>query len=111
VYISLFRHFWHKVEAVAFDGPPMVGPLPYRFMTRGAYVLSQMCDAVFGDEVRRCRRVRETDIKNVSRSPTRRALSSLAELKTQFAGLEPGLQLQGCDAKDEQCSLDEQQPF
>jgi hypothetical protein len=34
LYISLLRHFWHKVVAVAFDGPPMVGPLPYRFMIR-----------------------------------------------------------------------------
>lgn len=34
MYISLLRHFWHKVVAVAFDGPPMVGPLPYRFMIR-----------------------------------------------------------------------------
>jgi hypothetical protein len=111
VYISLFRHFWHKVEAVAFDGPPMVGPLPYRFMTRGAYVLSQTCDAVFGDEVRRCRRVRETEYQECFALSYSAALSSLAELKTQFAGLELGLQLQGCDAKDEQCSLDEQQPF
>ena len=34
LYISLFRHFWHKVVAVAFDGPPIVGPLLYRFMAR-----------------------------------------------------------------------------
>ena len=36
LYISLFRHFWHWVVAVAFEGPPIVGPLPYRFMVRSS---------------------------------------------------------------------------
>lgn len=34
--ISFFRHFWHVVDAVALDGPPPAGPLPYRFMSKCA---------------------------------------------------------------------------
>lgn len=33
--LSFFRHFWHTVLAVAFDGPPNVGGLGYRFMVAG----------------------------------------------------------------------------
>jgi hypothetical protein len=31
-YISFFKHFWQVVEAVALEGPPIVGPLLYRLI-------------------------------------------------------------------------------